>query len=149
MVNDLHVYNNILCLQVKSGGEDAFFVSEMGYGAVGVADGVSGWSKDGVDAAIYPRTLLHHSKLAFENDKEGIGPVELMMLGQNQTKLIGSCTACMATMKPGNKLEIANLGDSGFRLLRDGAVFLCSKVGQYPVASNICKGCSFLTLIFW
>ncbi len=38
-----------------TGGEDAFFTSTVHGGAVGVADGVSGWSREGVDAALYSR----------------------------------------------------------------------------------------------
>ena len=38
-----------------TGGEDAFFTSTAHGGAVGVADGVSAWSREGVDAALYSR----------------------------------------------------------------------------------------------
>ena len=41
--------------QAATGGEDAFFVSDHGDGAVAVADGVSGWADDGVDPADYSR----------------------------------------------------------------------------------------------
>lgn len=44
--------------KVEKGGEDAFFVTSAGCGAVGVADGVGGWSEDGVDPALYARTLM-------------------------------------------------------------------------------------------
>ena len=37
------------------GGEDAFFISEALWGAVGVADGVGGCSEDGVDASLFSR----------------------------------------------------------------------------------------------
>ena len=36
--------------KAETGGEDAFFVSR---GAVGVADGVSAWARDGINAALY------------------------------------------------------------------------------------------------
>ena len=45
-------------MQAATGGEDAFFVSDLGDGAVGVADGVSGWADDGVDPADYSRCAL-------------------------------------------------------------------------------------------
>ncbi len=38
-------------LQASYGGEDAFFVSEAGGGAMGVADGVGGWQESGVNPA--------------------------------------------------------------------------------------------------
>ncbi len=43
--------------KASTGGEDAFFTSTAFCGAVGVADGVSGWAKDGVNAALYSRCL--------------------------------------------------------------------------------------------
>ena len=36
--------------KAETGGEDAFFVSR---GAVGVADGVSAWAREGINAALY------------------------------------------------------------------------------------------------
>ncbi len=44
-------------IQVHYGGEDAFFVSSVGGGALGVADGVGGWQESGVNPA---------GKLAFQ-----------------------------------------------------------------------------------
>ncbi len=38
-------------MQVSYGGEDAHFVSEVGGGAIGVADGVGGWQESGVNPA--------------------------------------------------------------------------------------------------
>lgn len=56
---------------MEKGGEDAFFASPveagnapMFLGAVGVADGVGGWSEDGVDPAAYARTLMENCELA-------------------------------------------------------------------------------------
>ena len=37
------------------GGEDAFFVTDAHGGAAGVADGVSAWANEGIDAALYSR----------------------------------------------------------------------------------------------
>eukprot|EP00955_Chlamydomonas_euryale_P046801 353509-Chlamydomonas_euryale.AAC.7 len=39
------------CSQVSYGGEDAHFVSNIGGGAIGVADGVGGWQAEGVNPA--------------------------------------------------------------------------------------------------
>lgn len=38
-------------VQLKYGGEDAFFTSSVGGGAMGVADGVGGWAYAGVNPA--------------------------------------------------------------------------------------------------
>ena len=37
--------------QVDYGGEDSFFVSDVGGGAFGIADGVGGWQESGVNPA--------------------------------------------------------------------------------------------------
>lgn len=37
--------------QVHYGGEDAYFISDVGGGAMGVADGVGGWQETGVNPA--------------------------------------------------------------------------------------------------
>lgn len=50
-----------VCLrQVSTGGEDAFFVSPAGHGALGVSDGVSAWAEDGIDPGEYSRTLVQY-----------------------------------------------------------------------------------------
>jgi hypothetical protein len=53
------LFAGILCVQVDKGGEDAFFICHhLGMGAIGVADGVSGWAEEGVDPAEYSRSLM-------------------------------------------------------------------------------------------
>jgi hypothetical protein len=44
--------------KAATGGEDAFFVTDAGHGALGVADGVSSWAADGVNPGDYSRTLV-------------------------------------------------------------------------------------------
>jgi protein phosphatase PTC7 len=43
--------------KAATGGEDAFFVTDARGGAAGVADGVSAWANEGIDAALYSRSL--------------------------------------------------------------------------------------------
>lgn len=38
-------------VQESYGGEDAYFISEAGGGALGVADGVGGWQESGINPA--------------------------------------------------------------------------------------------------
>ena len=52
------------------GGEDAFFISPAGGGALGVADGVGGWAESGVNPAQYSRTLMRVA-CAFLEGAEG------------------------------------------------------------------------------
>lgn len=49
-------------LQAHYGGEDAYFLSTLGGGALGVADGVGGWNDSGISpAGVWPtgRGKLH------------------------------------------------------------------------------------------
>ena len=52
------------------GGEDAHFISGVGGGACGVADGVGGWQESGVNPAEYSRNLMKISCQYLE----GTGP---------------------------------------------------------------------------
>ena len=49
-------------IRAGKGGEDAFFVSEALWGAMGVADGVGSWNSDGVDASMFSRYCLSRVK---------------------------------------------------------------------------------------
>jgi protein phosphatase PTC7 len=55
--------------KAKTGGEDAFFVSETGCGALGVADGVGSWSVEGIDPAAYAIGLMHAAQQALEESR--------------------------------------------------------------------------------
>ena len=47
-------------------GEDAFFVSTARDGVIGLADGVSSWSKEGIDPSMYSKGLMKEVKRAIE-----------------------------------------------------------------------------------
>lgn len=51
---------------MATGGEDAFFVSNAGCGALGVADGVGGWADQDVDPRHYSRDLMAAVARGFE-----------------------------------------------------------------------------------
>lgn len=50
------------------GGEDAHFISSVGWGAIGVADGVGGWNDSGVSPAEYSRTFMETARKFLEGD---------------------------------------------------------------------------------
>lgn len=109
-------------------GEDNLFVSEdhQGYLALGVADGVGGWSEAGYDSSAISRELCYEMKTQFEQNlnKAGLTPKDLL---QNAFKVvlespkveIGGTTACLGILTPEKKLHVANLGDSWCGLFRD------------------------------
>ncbi|KAJ8534262.1 hypothetical protein K7X08_007586 [Anisodus acutangulus] len=55
-------------------GEDAHFIHEL-YQTIGVADGVGGWAKKGIDAGIYARELMKNSLIATNNEPKGQGKI--------------------------------------------------------------------------
>lgn len=135
------------------GGEDAYFTSAVGGGALGVADGVGGWADSGVNPAEYSKTLLSTARAVIEgsvdvptslsrNNSEfsisvletiDAGDAELDQLGlcvrtslavaHSQTRLPGSATACVLRLdQRTSEIKAANLGDSGFIVVRNGKV---------------------------
>lgn len=116
--------------KVAKGGEDAYFLSSD-MKAIGVADGVGGWGDIGVDPALYSRSLMEGSKLAAESTVAPRDPVELMSEGYQYSAYVqGSSTACILTLD-GTILSAANLGDSGFMVVRGLEIIYRTKEQQH------------------
>jgi len=108
--------------------EDAFFI---GPNAVGVADGVGcmvQFQDYGVNAAAYAAELMEHSLqwLQAGHAKEGSpesGPIEraqgAMRAAETSTQSYGASTIIVLVAE-GGEVGVANLGDSGFMILRKG-----------------------------
>ncbi|EEQ34843.1 azr1 protein [Microsporum canis CBS 113480] len=115
-------------------GEDAFFISKIGYDdnafAFGVADGVGGWSESGIDPADFSHSFCGHmaeTSLNWESSPESLRAMTLMRLGYEKTLLdkavfAGSSTACIGVARDDGSVQLANLGDSGSLLFRLAAV---------------------------
>ena len=123
-------------------GEDASFVSPDGL-AVGVADGVGGWSDSGVDAGVYARLLMSQAEKALGEGADNcvalLGkelaqaapePLRVLLLAHSRTPVQGSSTACVVLLRE-TDLHIANLGDSGLALLRGGQLLFKSPPQQH------------------
>ncbi|KAG2429355.1 hypothetical protein HXX76_011121 [Chlamydomonas incerta] len=129
--------------KVHYGGEDAHFISDYGGGMMGVADGVGGWQESGVNPADYSRTLMLMSRAYLEgNDifqeqaasRSGvlIDPRGALEAAHMNTKVPGSATACVMQLDQANGvLAAANLGDSGFMVVREGKELIRSKPLQH------------------
>jgi len=117
----------------KKGGEDAFFVSKNGL-AIGVSDGVGGWSDRGIDPSLYSKTLMRETKLAYE-ELNLIDPLDsLKSAAKKANKILGSATACILSIDETGQhtiLKSANLGDSGYMLIRNGCVLYRTKEQQF------------------
>lgn len=117
---------------ISGAGEDSVMKLNN---VLGVADGVGGWSfyQNG-NSALYSRLLMHFLARYFDSkDISDLNQCEKLQNAikyahesTNNNKIMGSSTLCLCTMK-GNQLTIANLGDSGFILLRDGKSILHSE----------------------
>ncbi|KAI8046237.1 protein phosphatase PTC7 homolog fig isoform X2 [Drosophila gunungcola] len=111
-------------------GEDSWFVSSTPLAEVlGVADGVGGWRDMGVDAGRFAKELMSCcSGRAQHSDFDGRNPRDLLIAGYQELSdrkhpVVGSSTACLVTMHRREcTLYTANLGDSGFMVVRNGQV---------------------------
>lgn len=112
-------------------GEDAlFFCDKMQ--TIGVADGVGGFSLKGVDAGEYARQLMKNSIVALADEPRGaVNPKRVLKEAFRNTKAKGASTACIITLRNDDTLLAANLGDSRFRVFRDGKCIYESPTQQH------------------
>lgn len=110
--------------------EDAYFLHAQG---VGIADGVSSWSTFSIRTDLFSAALMDNAKEALEkrlqsahtnvNPQNGEGadeprpakidPGRIMDEAFAGTAHCGSSTCCIGVVN-GTRLDISNLGDSGF-----------------------------------
>ncbi|KAJ8613468.1 hypothetical protein MRB53_036953 [Persea americana] len=135
----------------QQSGQDAFFVSAVGDSdavALGVADGVGGWTDSGVDPGLFSHGLCNNmaayasaypshvatSKTSSSQDIDVntlsqssslLPPSPLALLKHAYTRIItdpripgGGTTACLAVLDSHGTMSAANLGDSGFAIFR-------------------------------
>ncbi|CAL1704761.1 unnamed protein product [Somion occarium] len=132
-------------------GEDFFYVQDMRKQSgvsLGIADGVGGWVDAGVDPSLFSQALMYHAhryakvswpgepetdpNLDYEEREQVDGweltPQECMELAHGQVLRehfvkAGSSTACIVNLNAANGiLRSANLGDSGFCIIRSSNV---------------------------
>lgn len=110
-------------------GQDAHFLCPEKK-TFGVADGVGGWMKRGIDAGIFARELMKNSVIAlYALPEETVDPKKVLKAAYSITKAKGSSTACIVTIKD-DCLHAANVGDSGFMQFRDKKFIYQSPVQQ-------------------
>lgn len=120
-------------------GDDAFFVAKnKSFDVLGVADGVGGWRNYGIDPAAFPRTLMNICERVVLEDRLNLrSPVKVIEasykeLLEQKTPLMGSSTACIVALnREERRVYSANLGDSGFLIIRDGEVVHRSEEQQH------------------
>ena len=138
-------------------GEDSYSIAENDFQIVlGVADGVGGWRSKGIDPSKFSRSLMRHLEAVVmgesEDPKKRFGseskePVALMSPATLMKKAFwrminayhagreqpfGSSTVCIVSLeKSTGILDAANLGDSGFLVLRGPHIVLRSPIQQH------------------
>ncbi|KAG2250008.1 hypothetical protein Bca52824_089636 [Brassica carinata] len=116
-----------------AGREDAYFISENNW--LGVADGVSQWSFEGISEGMYAQELMSNCQKIISDETAEIcdDPVHVLHRSANETKSSGSSTALIAHLS-NNELHVANIGDSGFMVIRNRTVLQKSS----PIFHHFC-----------
>jgi len=111
------------------GGEDSYFISTDG-SVIGIFDGVGGWAESGVDPRDYSYVLSEGCRQAVEELRFS-DPLSILNYGYKKSlAIMGSSTACILTIT-GTALDALNVGDSGFRIVRENRVVYGSKEQQH------------------
>lgn len=125
-------------------GEDSYAVAEKdGKILLVVADGVGSWRKRGINPALFSRALCSYLKQSFLMDDPNISLVQRIKNAFNalikqtlqadkslKEKPFGSSTVCAVVLE-GNQAQVANIGDSGFILFRQGKVIFRTDIQQH------------------
>lgn len=118
--------------KVIRGGEDAYFIAKD---ALGVADGVGGWIRSGVNPAIFARGMMNTSATMIQQNPEYYSDLR-GLLHDVYSKVAptskGGCTALLASLT-GSQLSVLNLGDSVLIVLsgKDASIKYRSKTQQH------------------
>lgn len=111
-------------------GEDAYFIGEGGK-YLGLADGVGGWAQYNIDPRQFPEKLMEEVHAVF---REGNTDDLLEILSnafENAKHVIGSSTVVITMLDKNDTLRTLNLGDSGFRVIRDFQILYATKEQQH------------------
>lgn len=103
--------------KLKPEGDDAHFICPQEQ-TIGVADGVGGWAKHGVDGGQYAREFICNSIMSVQKQTI-VDPRRVLNEAYADTKCAGSLTACIVTLRNTGLLHFVNVGDSGLMVFRN------------------------------
>lgn len=91
---------------------------------LGMANGVSQWSFEGTDPGVYAQELMRTcEEIALDTSNAPMSnPVELLCRGVKETNMSGSSNVLIANFDD-QALHVANIGDTGFLIIRHGAIY--------------------------
>uniref|UniRef100_A0A183IXM2 Protein phosphatase n=1 Tax=Soboliphyme baturini TaxID=241478 RepID=A0A183IXM2_9BILA len=109
---------------------------------LGVADGVGGWHSYGIDPSRFSRYLMRIcAQMVLSGQFTPTMPAQLIansykkLAAQSSTfrrPVVGSSTACVVVLDRSNsKIHTANIGDSGFVVVRNGTIVHRSSEQQH------------------
>lgn len=120
------------------GDDSCFTVSHTKADILGVADGVGGWRNYGIDPGVFSDELMRAcERLARAGSFAASQPSLLLsaaftQLMESKRPVTGSSTACVLLLaRESSRLHAANIGDSGFIVMRDDQVLLRSEEQQH------------------
>ena len=111
------------------GGEDSYLVSSPTNSTIAVADGVGGWESMGVNPRAFADEILSKTYKfikAGETDPKNAISASFSLLSE-----IGSATFCMGKMDSEGIFRVANIGDSGFMVIRNEKILVESAEHQH------------------
>ncbi|MED6195341.1 hypothetical protein PIB30_037082 [Stylosanthes scabra] len=108
--------------KASTGREDAYLISHPNW--LGVADGVGDWSLQGNNAGYYIRELMEKCENIVSNrgNLSTMKPAEVITGGAAKTQNSGS-SAILVAHFDGQAFHAANVGNTGFMVIRDGCIF--------------------------
>ncbi|KAF3976151.1 hypothetical protein CMV_000647 [Castanea mollissima] len=117
----------------QSEGDDAHFICAE-KNTIGMADGVGGWARFGIDAGKYARQLMSNVVTAVQKQQPPLNRIvdlrQALEEGFLNTKAMGSSTACIVTFKD-YYLRAINVGNSGFMIFRNSKCVYKSRIQQH------------------
>ncbi|XP_061363264.1 probable protein phosphatase 2C BIPP2C1 [Gastrolobium bilobum] len=104
-----------------TGREDAYFISRQNW--LAVVDGVGQWSLEGSNTGVYIRELMEKCENIVSNYGNilTIKPAEVLARSAAETQSPGSSAVLVAHFD-GQALHAANIGNTGFIIIRDGSI---------------------------
>ncbi|ORX76983.1 protein serine/threonine phosphatase 2C [Anaeromyces robustus] len=130
--------NTLPSICKKDCGEDAYFeLDQSNFMVFGIADGVGGWNKSGVDPSLFAWDLMNSCKEVSEDLDDWPDPKTVLIDGydmvvRKKEVKAGSSTACILTLdKVSGIVYSTNLGDSGFTVIRDNKVIFQTQEQQH------------------
>lgn len=132
---DMHLYSASAYIphpdKAHRGGEDAFFYTTPSLSAIGVADGVGGWARNNVNPKDFADDLMKFTMEAIIQQNGKILPVPALDYAYEKVEQTGSCTAVVGILGSDDYLRVANIGDSGIMIIRDGEIVFKTEEQQH------------------